>query len=66
MKEIITLVKGYIDDLAHLMLSFVTIGAVSEIIFGSGIFGVNVIGNLTSIINTFGESGFAGLSHCWC
>ena len=61
MKEIITLVKGYVDDLAHIMLSFVTIGAVSEIIFGSGIFGVNVIGNLTSIINTFGESGFAGL-----
>ena len=61
MKEIITLVKGYVDDLAHLMLSFVTIGAVSEIIFGSGIFGVNVIGNLTSIINTFGESDFAGL-----
>ena len=61
MKEIITMVKGYIDDLAHLMLSFVAIGAVSEIIFGSGIFGVNVIGNLTSIINTFGQSGFAGL-----
>ena len=61
MKEIITMVKGYIDDLAHLMMSFVAIGAVSEVIFGSGIFGVNVIGNLTSIINTFGESGFAGL-----
>ncbi len=27
----------------------------------AGVFGVNVIGNLTSIINTFGESGFAGL-----
>ena len=61
MKEIITMVKGYIDDLAHLMMSFVAIGAVSEVIFGSGIFGVNVIGNLTSIINSFGESGFAGL-----
>ena len=61
MNEIITMVKGYVDDLAHLMLSFVAIGAVSEIIFGSGIFGVNVIGNLTSIINSFGESGFAGL-----
>ncbi len=61
MQEIITLVKGYVDDLAHLMMSFVAIGAISEIIFGSGIFGVNVIGNLTSIINTFGESGFAGL-----
>ena len=61
MQEIITLVKGYVDDLAHLMMSFVAIGAISEVIFGSGIFGVNVIGNLTSIINTFGESGFAGL-----
>jgi|TARA_Y100000004_G_scaffold170571_1_gene205731 hypothetical protein len=61
MQEIITIVKGYVDDLAHLMLSLVAIGAISEIIFGSGIFGVNVIGNLTQIINTFGESGFAGL-----
>jgi|TARA_R110001592_G_scaffold261359_1_gene526202 hypothetical protein len=61
MKEIITLVKSFIDDLAHLMMSFVAVGAVSEVIFGSGIFGVNVIGNLTAIINNFGESGFAGL-----
>jgi hypothetical protein len=61
MKEAITMVKGYVDDLAHLMLSFVAIGAIAEVIFGTGIFGVNVIGNLTSIINTFGESGFAGL-----
>ena len=61
MKEIVTTVKGYIDDLAHLMMSFIAIGAVSEVIFGSGIFGVNVIGNLTSIISKFGESGFVGL-----
>ena len=61
MKEIVTTFKGWIDDLGHLMLSFVAICAVSEVIFGSGIFGVNVIGNLTSIINKFGESGFAGL-----
>ena len=61
MKEIIALVRGWVDDIAHLLLSFVAIGAVSEVIFGSGIFGVNVIGNLTQIINTFGESGFAGL-----
>ena len=61
MKEVITMVKDYVDDIAHLLMSFVAIGAVSEVIFGSGIFGVNVIGNLTSIIGTFGESGFAGL-----
>ena len=61
MKEVITLVKDWVDDIAHLLISFVAIGAVGEVFFGSGIFGVNVIGNLTSIINKFGESGFAGL-----
>ena len=61
MKEVISLVKGWIDDIAHLLISFVAIGAVGEVLFGSGIFGVNVIGNLTSIIEKFGESGFAGL-----
>ena len=61
MKEVITLVKDWVDDIAHLLISFVAIGAVGEVLFGSGIFGVNVIGNLTSIINKFGESGFAGL-----
>ena len=61
MKEVITMVKGYVDDIAHLMMSFFAIGAVSEVIFGSGIFGVNVIGNLTSFIGKFGQSGFAGL-----
>ena len=61
MREVITLVKGWVDDVAHLLLSFVSIGAISEVIFGTGIFGVNVIGKLTSIINKFGDSGFAGL-----
>ena len=61
MKEAITMVKGYVDDLAYLLMCFVAIGAIGEVIFGTGIFGVNVIGNLTSIIGTFGESGFAGL-----
>ena len=61
MKEVVAMVKGYIDDLAHLLMSFVAIGAISEVIFGTGVFGVNVIENLTSIIASFGEGGFAGL-----
>ena len=61
MKEIIALVKTWLDDLGHLLISFVAIGAIGEVLFGSGVFGVNVIGNLTAIIEQFGESGFAGL-----
>ena len=33
MQEIVTQVKGYIDDLGHLLMSFVAIGALSEVIF---------------------------------
>ena len=61
MKEAITSVKGYVDDLTHLLTSFLAIGAIGEVLFGSGMFGINVIGNLTSIIGEFGQSGFAGL-----
>jgi hypothetical protein len=61
MMEIITLVKEWLDKLIHLMISFVAIGAVGEVLFGTGVFGVNVIGNLTAIIDKFGQSGFAGL-----
>ena len=61
MKEAITMVKGYVDDLTHLLMSFLAIGAIGEVLFGTGMFGINVIGNLTSIIGKFGQSGFAGL-----
>ena len=61
MKEAITMVKGYVDDLTHLLMSFLAIGVIGEVLFGSGMFGINVIGNLTSIIGEFGQSGFAGL-----
>ena len=61
MKDTITMVKGWVDDILHLLMSFVAMGAVSEVMFGSGVFGVNVIGNLTSIISKFDQSGFAGL-----
>ena len=61
MKEIIAMVKGWIDDMVHLLGSFVAVGAMSEVLFGSGVFGVNVIGNITAIIAMFGDKGFVGL-----
>ena len=61
MKEAISMVKVWIDDLVHLLMSFVAVGAMSEVIFGSGVFGVNVIGNITAIIAMFGDKGFVGL-----
>ena len=63
MREVVTMVGGWIDDIASLLLSFVAIGAIGEVLFGSGFFGVNVISNLTAIISGFGDlprSGWRG------
>lgn len=61
MKEIMATVNGWITDLTTTLLNFIAVGAIVEVLFGSGVFGVSVIGNLTAIIDGFGSSGFAGL-----
>ena len=67
MKEAITQVKGWIDDIVHLLMSFVAVGAMSEVLFGSGVFGVNVIGNrghrmmgAHGLAEIFQKGGFTG------
>ena len=61
MKEIMAPVNEWITGLTTTLLNFIAVGAIVEVLFGSGVFGVSVIGNLTAIINGFGNSGFAGL-----
>ena len=60
MKDIIKLINGDVDDLMSVLISLVGLGAVAGIIFPGGLFGLDVIGNLMSLVNMFGESGFAG------
>ena len=60
MKDIIKLIKGYVDDLMSVLISLIGLGAVAGIIFKGGLFGLDVIANLMSLVNMFGESGFAG------
>ena len=60
MKDIIKLIKGYVDDLMSVLISLIGLGAVAGIIFQGGLFGLDVIANLMSLVNMFGESCFAG------
>ena len=60
MKDIIKLIKGYVDDLMSVLISLIGLGAVAGIIFQGGLIGLDVIANLMSLVNMFGESGFAG------
>ena len=50
MKDIIKLIKGYVDDLMSVLISLIGLGAVAGIIFQGGLFGLDVIGNLMSLV----------------
>ena len=60
-KEILTIVKEWTSGVIDLMSAFVALGVLSEIIFGSGVFGVSVTDNLTKLIAHFGSNGFVGM-----
>lgn len=55
------LVSDFLGGLTELLASFVAIGVLTEVLFGSGVFGVSVVTNLTNLIAHFGSNGFAGL-----
>ena len=60
MKDIVTTIKGYIDDLVQLMFSLIAIGVVAGIIFPNGFLGIDVIGNIILLLNKFFDAGCAG------
>tara|TARA_Y100000593_G_scaffold81044_1_gene151448 strand:+ start:24 stop:254 length:231 start_codon:yes stop_codon:yes gene_type:complete len=59
-KGIFSTIGDWVSGLVDMLSGFIALGVLVQIIFGTGMFGVDVIGNLTSVIAGFGTSGFAG------
>ena len=60
-KEIFIIAREWIGGVIDVMSAFIALGVLSEIIFGSGVFGVSVVENLTGLVAHFGANGFVGL-----
>ena len=60
-KAIFSTVGEWVSGLVSLLTGFVALGVLVQVIFGTGLFGVDVVGNLTSIVASFGNGGFPGL-----
>ena len=61
MKDALTKVTSLISGLTGVVMNLVALGIPVEVIYGSGIFGMGIIGNVVNIINSLGTSGFTGL-----
>ena len=60
-KSIFGMVGDFIGGLVGVLGGLVAVGVLSQIVFGTGWLGIDVIGNITSIVNSFLGAGLTGL-----
>ena len=60
-KSIFGMICDVLGGLAGVLGGLVSVGVLSQIVFGSGWLGIDVIGNITGIVNSFLGAGLTGL-----
>jgi len=61
MNSILDKVNETVGGLTTLVMSLLSLAILVEVIYGAGIFGMCVVGNVIKLINSMGSSGFVGL-----
>ena len=61
MENAFKLVKGFFVGVTDLLTVFIALAVVVQVVFGSPVFGMDVIGNIVALINSLGASGFVGV-----
>jgi|TARA_R100001163_G_C4968702_1_gene129501 hypothetical protein len=61
MENIFSLVNGFIGKMTSLFVGLLSFGVMAEILFGSPVLGMSVIGNVMDVINLLGDNGVVGL-----
>ena len=60
-KSVFGIVSDFLGGLVGVLGGLVGVGIMSQIVFGTGWLGIDVIGNISSIVNTFLGAGLTGL-----
>jgi len=60
MKNTMAMIKDVVGGIKDLLLHIIGLGVLVQLIFVGGFFGMDIIGNLISLVNLFATSGFAG------
>ena len=61
MEKVINYVTGFFGGLMAVMMAIVPVTILWYVLTGGDVWGMDVITNLTSLINNFGTGGFTGL-----
>ena len=61
MDKVFNYLNGFFSGLASVIMTLLPLAILWEVLTGGMLFGMDVIANLTALVNGFGTGGFAGL-----
>ena len=61
MEKVFSTVSGFLGGLGSLFMAFIPVTILWYVLTGGSVFGMDVIANLTSLVEGFGNGGFVGL-----
>ena len=53
MDKIFEIIKSFFNNMNDLLLAFLSVGILVQVLFGGSVFGMDVVGNVTNLINSF-------------
>mgnify|MGYP003657345654 FL=1 len=61
MENVMKMITGFFAGLGSVMMAVIPVSILWFVLTGGSVYGVDVIANLTSLVNDFGTGGFTGL-----
>lgn len=61
MEKVFDLVTDFLGGLGKLFVAVIPVSILWYVLTGTSVFGMDVISNLTSLVDGFGQGGFTGL-----
>ena len=61
MEKAMNYISGFFGGLMGIMMAILPVTILWYVLTGNDVFGMDVIANLTALINSFGTGGFTGL-----
>tara|TARA_Y100001938_G_C7936410_1_gene351998 strand:+ start:267 stop:491 length:225 start_codon:yes stop_codon:yes gene_type:complete len=61
MENVMKMITGFFGGLSAVLLAVLPVTILWTVLTGGSVFGMDVIANLTALVNQFGTGGFTGL-----
>jgi len=61
MEKVTNYLTGFFDGLMSIMMAIIPVTILWYVLTGGDVWGMDIVANLTALINNFGTGGFTGL-----